>query len=298
MQIGFVGLGKMGRNMVKRLIKGGHKVVCFDKNIKAIKEVKTTGAEGANSLGDLVKKLKAPRIIWVMVPSGKATHNAIGELLEKLTPKDIVIDGGNSNYKDSVKMAAKAKKESVSFLDVGTSGGVWGLKNGYCLMVGGEKKTYKKLEPILKTLAQKNGYLHVGPNGAGHFVKMIHNGIEYGMLQAYGEGFAVMNASNYDIDLSKISKLWNHGSVVKSWLLELAENAFKKEPGLKSIKGYIEDSGEGRWMVADAIEKNVAIPTITLSLLSRIKSRGEGFFSEKVIAALRNEFGGHETKKE
>jgi len=221
----------------------------------------------------------------------------IRDIASQLSKGDIVIDGGNSYYKNSILMAKELAKKEIHFLDAGTSGGIWGLDKGYCLMVGGEKEIFKQCEPIFKTLSPKDGYLHVGPNGAGHFVKMIHNGIEYGMLQAYGEGFAIMNASNYNLDFAKISHLWNQGSVVRSWILELAEDAFSKSPKLKEIAPYVDDSGEGRWTVAEALERNVSAPILTLSLLERLRSREKESFSAKVVAALRNEFGGHAIKK-
>jgi 6-phosphogluconate dehydrogenase len=233
-----------------------------------------------------------------MVPSGDPTAQTIRDIAAQLSKGDIVIDGGNSYYKNSVLMAQELAKKEIHFLDAGTSGGIWGLEKGYCLMVGGEKGAFEQCEPVFKTLAPKDGYLHVGPNGAGHFVKMIHNGIEYGMLQAYGEGFEIMNASGYSLDFAKISHLWNQGSVVRSWILELAEDAFTKSPKLKEIAGYVDDSGEGRWTVAEALERNVSAPVLTLSLLERLRSREKESFSAKVVAALRNEFGGHAIKKE
>jgi 6-phosphogluconate dehydrogenase len=287
----------MGANMTERLVNGGHRVISFDRSAEAIQRVVDIGAVGAHSLADFVKQLALPRAIWLMVPSGDPVDQTIEQLLPNLSKGDIVIDGGNSNYKDSIRRATKLKQQSMHFVDAGTSGGIWGLKNGYCMMVGGEKEVVSRLEPIFTTLAPKDGYLHVGPNGAGHFVKMIHNGIEYGMLQAYGEGFELLKASQFDLDLAKISHLWNQGSVVRSWLLELAESAFEKDPKLSSIKGYVEDSGEGRWTIEEAIERSVPAPVLMLSLFARFASRQEDSFSAKVIAALRNEFGGHAVKK-
>jgi 6-phosphogluconate dehydrogenase len=298
MELGMIGLGRMGANMAERLVLGGHRVISFDRSPEAIQRVVDIGAVGAHSLADFVKQLSLPRAIWLMVPSGDPVDQTIEQLLPNLSKGDVVIDGGNSNYKDSIRRAAKLKQQSMHFLDAGTSGGVWGLKNGYCMMVGGGKEIVERLEPIFTTLAPKDGYLHVGPSGAGHFVKMIHNGIEYGMLQAYGEGFELLKASQFDLDLGKISHLWNQGSVVQSWLLELAESAFEKDPKLSSIKGYVEDSGEGRWTVEEAIERSVPVPVLMLSLFARFASRQEDSFSAKVIAALRNEFGGHAVKKE
>jgi 6-phosphogluconate dehydrogenase len=297
MELGMIGLGRMGANMTERLVNGGHRVITFDRSAEAIQRVVDIGAVGAHSLADFVKQLALPRAIWLMVPSGEPVDQTIEQLLPNLSKGDIVIDGGNSNYKDSIRRATKLKQQSMHFVDAGTSGGIWGLKNGYCMMVGGEKEVVSRLEPIFTTLAPKDGYLHVGPSGAGHFVKMIHNGIEYGMLQAYGEGFELLKASQFDLDLAKISHLWNQGSVVRSWLLELAESAFEKDPKLSSIKGYVEDSGEGRWTVEEAIERSVPAPVLMLSLFARFASRQEDSFSAKVIAALRNEFGGHAVKK-
>ncbi len=298
MQIGFIGLGKMGGHMVRRLLKDGHKVVVYDKSPEPVQELVNEGATGAKSLSDLVKNLISPKVVWCMVPAGEVTLQTIRTLSAELSKGDIVIDGGNSFYKDSKKTAEELAQKGIRFIDAGTSGGIWGLKNGYCLMIGGDAEVFKSLEPIFKTLAPKDGYKHVGPSGAGHFVKMIHNGIEYGMLQAYAEGFEILKSSDYPLDLAAIAHLWNQGSVVRSWILELAENAFGKNPNLDGIAPYVSDSGEGRWTVAEAIEKNVPAPVITLSLLERLRSREEECFSDKVIAALRNEFGGHSVKKD
>jgi 6-phosphogluconate dehydrogenase len=297
MELGMIGLGRMGANMTERLVLGGHRVVSHDRSAEAIQRVVEKGATGAHSLGDFLKLLSLPRAIWLMVPSGEPVDQTIEQLLPSLTKGDVIIDGGNSNYKDSIRRAKKLKLQGMHFVDAGTSGGVWGLKNGYCMMVGGEKEIVRRLEPIFVTLAPKDGYLHVGTNGAGHFVKMIHNGIEYGMLQAYGEGFELLNASEFDLDLAKISHLWNQGSVVRSWLLELAEKAFEKDPRLGGIKGYVEDSGEGRWTVMEAIEKGVSATVLAHALFARYASRQQDAFANKVIAALRNEFGGHAVKK-
>ncbi len=297
MELGMIGLGRMGANMSERLVRGGHRVVSYDRSVEALERVVDKGAVGARSLADLAAKLSLPRAVWLMVPSGDPVDQTIDELLPSLAQDDVVIDGGNSNYKDSIRRAEKLRAQGLHFIDAGTSGGIWGLKNGYCMMVGGEKAIVERLEPIFKTLAPPDGYLHVGPNGAGHFVKMIHNGIEYGMLQAYGEGFELLKASEFHLDLGRIAHLWNQGSVVRSWLLELAERAFEKDPQLSSIKGYVEDSGEGRWTVVEAIEKSVPAPVLMLSLFARFASRQEDSFSAKVIAALRNEFGGHAVKK-
>jgi 6-phosphogluconate dehydrogenase len=293
-----IGLGRMGANMTERLVRGGHRVITYDRSPEAIQRVVDIGAAGARSLAEFVKQLGPPRAIWLMVPAGDPVDQTIEQLLPQLTKGDVLIDGGNSNYKDSIRRAGKLQGQGLHFVDAGTSGGIWGLKVGYCMMIGGEKEIVARLEPIFKTLAPPDGFLHVGPSGAGHFVKMIHNGIEYGMLQAYGEGFELLKASQFDLDLEKISHLWNQGSVVRSWLLELCESAFQKDPQLASIKDYVEDSGEGRWTVAEAIERNVPAPVLMLSLFARFASRQEMSFSAKVIAALRNEFGGHAVRKE
>jgi 6-phosphogluconate dehydrogenase len=297
MEVGMIGLGRMGANMTERLVRGGHQVVTYDRSAEAIQRVVDKGATGAVSLADFVKKLSPPRAIWLMVPSGDPVDQTMDQLLPNLTKGDIIIDGGNSNYKDSIRRAEKMKAHGMHFIDAGTSGGIWGLQNGYCMMVGGEKEIVGRLEPIFVTLAPKDGYLHAGPNGAGHFVKMVHNGIEYGMMQAYGEGFELLKASQFDLDLAKISHLWNQGSVVRSWLLELCQSAFEKDPKLDAIKGYVEDSGEGRWTVIEAIEKGVAATTLAHALFARYSSRQQDAFSNKVIAALRNEFGGHAVTK-
>jgi len=298
MNIGFIGLGKMGMNMVQRLINGGHRIIAYARTAETVKRAEEIGAIGAASLQDMVDRLDKPRIVWLMVPAGRATEETIMSIAGLLEEGDILIDGGNSFYKDSIRRAEVLKKRNISFLDIGTSGGIWGLKTGYCMMIGGNEDVFFKVGPLLKTLAPENGYAHVGPHGAGHFVKMIHNGIEYAMLQGYAEGFEIMHAKKeFNLDLRMIANLWNHGSVVRSWLLELAEEAFTKDPDLKGIRGYVEDSGEGRWTVAEAVELDVPAPAITLSLLERFRSRQEESFSAKTIAALRNEFGGHEVKK-
>jgi 6-phosphogluconate dehydrogenase len=293
-----IGLGRMGANMTERLVRGGHRVITYDRSPEAIQRVVDIGAAGARSLAEFVKQLGPPRAIWLMVPAGDPVDQTIEQLLPQLTKGDVLIDGGNSNYKDSIRRAGKLQGQGLHFVDAGTSGGIWGLKVGYCMMIGGEKEIVARLEPIFKTLAPPDGFLHVGPSGAGHFVKMIHNGIEYGMMQAYGEGFELLKASQFDLDLEKISHLWNQGSVVRSWLLELCESAFQKDPQLASIKDYVEDSGEGRWTAEEAIERNVPAPVLMLSLFARFASRQGSSFSAKVIAALRNEFGGHAVKKE
>jgi 6-phosphogluconate dehydrogenase len=298
MELGMIGLGRMGASMTERLLRGGHKLITYDRNPEAIQRCVDKGAVGAHSLADFVKQLTLPRVIWLMVPSGEAVDLTIEQLLPSLLKNDIIIDGGNSHYKDSIRRAQKLKEVGIHFVDAGTSGGIWGLQEGYCLMIGGEKAIVDQLEPIFNTLAPENGFAHVGASGAGHFAKMVHNGIEYGMLQAYGEGFEMLKAAQFDFDLGKISHLWNQGSVVRSWLLELAENAFKKDPQLSSIKGYVEDSGEGRWAVLEAVEREIPASILTLSLFARYGSRQDDSFSAKVIAALRNEFGGHAVRKE
>jgi 6-phosphogluconate dehydrogenase len=298
MELGMIGLGRMGANMTERLVRGGHRVISYDRSAEAIQRVVDKGAVGAHSLADFIKQLAPPRVVWLMVPSGGPVDETLEQLLPHLAKGDVVIDGGNSNYKDSIKRAEKLKQHGINFVDAGTSGGIWGLELGYCMMLGGEGEIIDRLDPVFKTLAPEGGYLHVGPNGAGHFVKMIHNGIEYGMMQAYGEGFELLEGSQYDLDLHKIAHLWNQGSVVRSWLLELAESAFARDPQLSSIRGYVEDSGEGRWAVEEAVERAVPTPVLTLALFARFASRQEDSFSAKVIAALRNEFGGHAVKKE
>ena len=296
MELGFVGLGRMGANMVRRLLRDKHRIVAYNRTAEKTKEIMTEGAEGAFSLAELVSKLAKPRAIWVMVPSGDATESMIDELLKVMEPGDTIVDGGNSNFHDSVRRHAKVKAAGLDFVDAGTSGGVWGLKVGYCLMVGGEPGPVKRLEPIFRSLAPEDGYLHAGGPGAGHYVKMIHNGIEYGMMQAYAEGFEILHASDYKLDLAAIADLWNHGSVVRSWLLELAVSALSEDQEFSKIKGWVADSGEGRWTVQEAIDRDVPAPVIALSLLSRFRSRQDESYQAKLLAALRNEFGGHAVK--
>ncbi len=298
MEIGFVGLGKMGLNMVRRLLEGGeHELVVFNKDKGPVSEAVKYGALASRSLKDLVSKLSGPRTIWLMIPSGAPVDGAIDKLIPLLSKGDCIIDGGNSNYKDSVRRAKALGALGIDFLDAGTSGGVWGLTEGYSLMVGGKVKTFKSHESIFRTLAPENGYGYMGKSGAGHYVKMVHNGIEYGLMQSYAEGFSLLDASEYNLDLEKISGVWNHGSVIRSWLLELAEIAFGDDSTLKSIKPYVADSGEGRWTVLDGMDKNISIPVITLSLLYRLRSREENPFAARLLAALRDEFGGHGVKK-
>ncbi|HEV2739606.1 MAG TPA: decarboxylating 6-phosphogluconate dehydrogenase [Candidatus Elarobacter sp.] len=298
MQLGMIGLGRMGANMTTRLIRGGHTMVAYDRDAAAVQRSADDGATGASSLQDLVSKLTAPRAVWIMVPSGDPTDSTITELLGLLQPGDAIIDGGNSRWTDSKQRYLRCKDKGVSFVDAGTSGGVWGLANGYCLMVGGDDDAVKRVEPVFLTLAPTDGYAHVGPSGAGHFSKMVHNGIEYGMLAAYGEGFEILEKSEYKYDLHQLASIWRYGSVVRSWLLELLELALKNDPDLAKVKGWVADSGEGRWTVQAAIDEDVPAPVITASLMSRFVSRQEESFSAKIIAALRNEFGGHAIKSE
>jgi len=300
MQIGMVGLGRMGMNMAIRLVKGGHEVVAFNRTSDKVDEIVKAGATGAYALEELVKKLTAPRFVWLMLPAGKTVDDYIESLSGLLQKGDTIIDGGNSFYKDALRRSESLKLVGINYLDIGVSGGIWGLQVGYCQMIGGDEEVFAQLEPAIATLAPKDGYLYCGPSGAGHFVKMVHNGIEYGMLEAYGEGFAIMNASPYAgrLNFSKVAHLWNRGSVVRSWLLELAEDAFKKDPSLSGIQGYVEDSGEGRWTILQAIESSVPAPVLALSLFQRFRSRDTNSFSDKLIAALRNEFGGHAVRKD
>jgi 6-phosphogluconate dehydrogenase len=295
MQIGMIGLGRMGANMVERLLQGGHQVAAFDRSADAVRASAAKGAVGCDSLEALVRALAPPRAVWIMVPAGAPTDQTVDQLSNLLAKGDVVIDGGNSYWKDGQAQAKALAQAGIQFVDAGVSGGIWGLKIGYCLMVGGDEATCKRLEPIFLTLAPKDGYLRVGNAGAGHFVKMVHNGIEYGMLQAYGEGFEIIETSEFGsgIDLGSLAHLWNQGSVIRSWLLELAELAFENDPKLSKIKGYVDDTGEGRWTVKDAIDLAVPPPVLAMSLFARFRSRQDDSFSDKVIAALRNEFGGH-----
>ncbi len=297
MEIGFVGLGKMGMNMVSRLQRDRHRVVTFDRAADKVKASEGHGGIGASSLEDLVMKLKPPRAVWVMVPAGAPTEETVKRLATLLQPDDVIIDGGNSNFHDDVRRGAELKARGLHYLDVGTSGGIWGLKVGYCLMIGGDEQIYRRLEPIFKTLAPENGYGYMGSHGAGHYVKMIHNGIEYGLMQAYAEGFELLHKSEYKLNLPQIANLWMQGSVVRSWLLELGASALAQDPHLEQIKGYVEDSGEGRWTIQDAIDKDVPAPIMTLSLFTRFRSRQGESFAEKMLAALRNAFGGHAVQR-
>ncbi len=297
MEIGFVGLGKMGMNMVTRLQRDRHRVVVYDRTAELIKQAEGQGCVGASSLAELVSKLATPRALWIMVPSGAPTEETVRTVAALLQAGDVIIDGGNTRFHDDVRRAAELKKKSIHYIDAGTSGGVWGLKLGYCLMIGGEKDVVMRLEPIFKTLAPENGWAYMGSHGAGHYVKMVHNGIEYSMMQGYAEGFELMSKSDYNLDLANIADLWMHGSVVRSWLLELAAGALKQDPKLEGLKGYVPDSGEGRWMILDAIEKDVPVPTLTTALFTRFRSRQEQSFAEKMLAALRNAFGGHAVRR-
>ncbi len=290
-----IGLGRMGMNMAKRLLQGGHEVIAYNRTPKKTDDLVKEGAIGAYSLSEVVEKLSMPRVLWIMLPAGSAVDDHIDQLKDLLSPNDILVDGGNTYYKDDIRRSHLLAEKGVRFVDAGVSGGIWGLEVGYCLMVGGAKETYDHLEPIFKTLAPEEGYLYCGAVGAGHFVKMVHNGIEYGMMQAYGEGFEILEASPYgeSLNYADVSHLWNQGSVVRSWLLELAESAFAKNQKLSDITGYVEDSGEGRWTVQQAIENGVSAPAITLALMRRFRSQVQDPFSDKVVAALRREFGGH-----
>jgi 6-phosphogluconate dehydrogenase len=298
MRLGMVGLGKMGGNMVERLLGGGHEVVVFDLDPEVTKRVgAAAGATPVGSLEEMVGALAAPRVVWVMVPAGAPTEGTLAKLAAAMQPGDVLIDGGNSNFHDSKRRASELSERGLHFIDAGTSGGVWGLKVGYCLMVGGPDEAVRLCEPVFRTLAPPDGYLHVGPSGSGHFTKMVHNGIEYGLLQAYAEGFEILHASEFPIDLRAVAGLWNHGSVVRSWLLELLERAYAAEgQDLAAIKGWVADSGEGRWTVQTAIDLDVPAPVITISLLERFRSRQEQSYAAQVIAALRNQFGGHAVK--
>jgi len=301
MDIAMIGLGKMGANMTTRLLRGGHRVVVYDLNEDAIQAVEAIGAEGAASLDKLVAKLPQPRVAWVMVPAGNPTESTIQTLAERLAPGDIIIDGGNSNYKDSIRRAAWLKERGLHFVDVGTSGGVWGLAEGYSIMVGGDETIVDQLRPIFETLAPAvdKGWGRVGPNGAGHFVKMIHNGIEYGLMEAYAEGFELMqHKTEFQLNLHQIAEIWRYGSVIRSWLLDLIANALGENATLEGIAAYVPDSGEGRWTVVEAIELGCAIPVITMALERRFRSRQEAPFADKLLAAMRQQFGGHEVKRE
>lgn len=301
MKIGMVGLGRMGANMTKRLLKGGHSVVATDLSQEAIIAAAQDGAIGAKNLAEIAEKLEAVRVVWVMVPAGAPTENTLFGLAQVLSEGDIVIDGGNSNYKETMRRAEMLKEKGIGLVDVGTSGGIWGLEAGYSMMVGGDKQAVEAIRPILETLApgKDEGWGHVGPSGAGHFVKMVHNGIEYGLMQAYAEGFEILRAKqNFGLDLYQIAEIWRRGSVVRSWLLDLTAEALKEDQELSGIKSWVADSGEGRWTVFEAIDQDVPAPIITLSLLARFVSRQEESYAAKLLAALRHQFGGHVVKRE
>ena len=299
MQLGVIGLGRMGMNMARRLISGKHEVVAYNRTEEKSRKLAGEGAIAAASVLELVEKLAPPRVAWVMLPAGKVTDDMLDQLAELLLSGDIVVEGGNSFFKDDIRREKVFSSKGISYLDAGVSGGIWGLKIGYCLMLGGERRTFEHLKPVFETLAPNDGYLYCGPAGSGHFVKMVHNGIEYAMMQALGEGFELLEASPYRefLDFSELAHLWNQGSVVRSWLLELLEEAFSKDERLEEISGYVEDSGEGRWTVQQAVELGVPVPAITMALMRRFRSRQEAPFSDRVLAALRREFGGHAVRE-
>jgi 6-phosphogluconate dehydrogenase len=298
MELGLVGLGRMGANIARRLARGGHRVVVMDRDPALAESLKSEGAIPAANLAEVVSALSPPRHVWIMVPSGDPVSQTIEALAPLLSPDDCIIDGGNSNYNDSVARGKALAERNLHFLDVGTSGGIWGLEKGFCLMIGGEEPVFKRIEPIFATLAPADGYSYTGAGGSGHFVKMVHNGIEYGLLQAYAEGFEMLNASPYGLDLKSIATLWNQGSVVRSWLLELTERALADDPDLSSIRGYVDDSGEGRWTIQAAIDLDVPATVLAHSLFARFRSRQDESYGAKLIAALRNQFGGHAVKPE
>ena len=293
MDIGFVGLGRMGLNMTRRLLDGGHRVAAYDRSPEPVHEAAAAGARPAASLDALAEALPAPRVVWAMIPAGPPVDGWIAALAPRLSPGDVLVDGGNSNYKDSRRRHEQLAASGLHLVDVGTSGGIWGLEKGFCMMVGGDARAIAVLKPALETLAPPGGWLHVGASGAGHYAKMIHNGIEYGMMQSYGEGFELLKAGDYGYDLAAIARLWNQGSVVRSWLLELAERALAKDPGLERVRAWVDDSGEGRWTVQEAIDRAVPAEVLALALLSRFRSRQADSFRDRMLAALRAEFGGH-----
>jgi 6-phosphogluconate dehydrogenase len=297
MQLGFVGLGRMGGNMVHRLALGGHDVVAYNRSPGPVEIAVQNGARGATSLEDLVAKVDPPRVIWLMLPAGDVTDQYLDRLMALCQAGDLFVDGANSKWKDTIARAERIKARGFEFVDCGTSGGIWGLKNGYSIMAGGSPEAFARVEPAVKTLAPEGGYGLVGANGAGHFVKMVHNGVEYGMMQAYAEGFEILERSGYGLDLRQVGEIWRHGSVVRSWLLDLAVSAFEKDPKLEALEGYVSDSGEGRWTVEAAIDEDVPAPVIALSLFSRLYSRDANSFAWRVLAALRNEFGGHAVRE-
>ena len=300
MEIGMIGLGRMGGNMAQRLLTGGHRVVTYDANPDAVASSRGHGAVATASLRELVDALSPPRAVWIMLPPGEPTESTIEDLIPLLSPNDIILDGGNANYKDSMRRSEKLAQSNLEFMDVGTSGGIWGLTEGYSLMVGGKEETYRHMKPVFQTLApaEDKGLSHVGPPGAGHFVKMVHNGVEYGLMQAYAEGFEIMQAkSEFNLDLAEIAETWRYGSVVRSWLLDLAASALKEDPSLESLQAYVDDSGEGRWTVQESVDLAVPAPVITAALQQRFRSRQEQPFGARLLAALRNQFGGHAVRK-
>ena len=300
MEVGMIGLGRMGGNMARRLLEGGCRVVVHDPAGEAVAALVREGATGAGSIAELAGKLAAPRAVWLMVPSGRATEETVDAVAAELASGDTIIDGGNSNYRDSVRRAGEVAAKGISFLDAGTSGGIWGLKEGYCLMIGGDAEAYHRLEPVFQTLAPspERGYGHVGPSGAGHFVKMVHNGIEYGLMESFAEGFELMAAKEeFGLDLAQISEMWRHGSVVRSWLLDLAAASLSENPTLDGFEAYVDDSGEGRWTVEESVELAVPLPVISLSLQARFRSRQSNPLAGRLLAALRNQFGGHAVRK-
>jgi 6-phosphogluconate dehydrogenase len=297
MEIGFVGLGRMGLNMTTRLVRGGHRVLATDRSPEPIAEATRRGAQGAASLKDLIAGLAPPRVIWAMIPAGAPVDELLDAIAPSLARGDVVVDGGNSNFKDSQRRHARLAGVGIEFVDAGTSGGIWGLENGYCMMLGGSAEAIARITPALDTLAPAEGWLHTGASGSGHYTKMIHNGIEYGMMESYAEGFEILKGSPFELDLARLAHVWNRGSVVRSWLLELAERALEKDPGLTGLKGWVEDSGEGRWTVQEAIDQSLPAPVLTLALLMRFRSRQSDAFRDRMLAALRAEFGGHAVKK-
>jgi 6-phosphogluconate dehydrogenase len=297
MELGFVGLGRMGLNMVTRLVRGGHQIIAFDRSPEAVARAEAAGARGVASLDALARALTPLRTVWVMVPAGDPTESTVIALGSLLSAGDAIVDGGNTRFHDDVRRAQALAPKRIDYVDAGTSGGIWGLTEGYCLMVGGDAAVCKRLEPIFLTLAPKDGYLHVGDHGAGHYVKMIHNGIEYGLMQAYAEGFELMHASSYKIDLAAVAALWDHGSVVRSWLLQLAARALAENPDLSGLKGDVEDSGEGRWTLNEGIDRSVPLPALAAAVYTRFRSRQDDPFADRLLAALRQQFGGHAVKK-
>ncbi|HHL40369.1 MAG TPA: decarboxylating 6-phosphogluconate dehydrogenase [Deltaproteobacteria bacterium] len=299
MHIGMIGLGRMGMNMARRLVGGGHRVTATTRSRRKVREAVGYGVEGVHTPSELVAALPSPRVVWIMVPAGDPVDAVIAGIRDDLGEGDIIIDGGNTFYRDDLRRAGELAARGVRYVDVGTSGGIWGLEVGYCLMVGGDEGDFRFLEPLFRTLAPEGGYMHCGPTGAGHFVKMVHNAVEYGMMEAYGEGFELLKRSRYGggLDMAAVARLWNNGSVVRSWLLELLERAFEADKDLEAVEPYVEDSGEGRWSVQEAVDLSVSLPAISAALFRRFRSRDPDSFAEKVLAALRKEFGGHAVKQ-